>query len=221
MIVQIKSLLPKEVVTQFRRTLDIARWDGAQPVKLKGNYQLPESDEQLPQLRRTVMEHLQRNALFFSATLPRRLFPPSFTRFGGAVATLGGYTDNSVRMIPGTMEHVRTDICCTIFLSDPKEYDGGELVIEDAHLSQRVKLPAGDAIIYPATRLHRVESVTRGARTACSFWVESMVRDDVQRQILFDMDIAILSLRQTVGETEAVHSLTSSYHNLLRLWAVT
>ena len=221
MIVQIKSLLPKDIVTGFRRTLESAAWDGPRTAKPKGNYQLPESDEQLANMRRAVMEQLQRNALFFSATLPRRLYPPSFTRFGGMVNNIGGYTDNSVRMIPGSMEHVRTDICCTIFLSDPKEYDGGELVIEDGHLSHRIKLPAGDAVVYPATRLHRIESVTRGNRVACSFWVESMVRDDVQREILYNMDLSILNVRQSMGETDAVQSLTSSYHNLLRLWAVT
>lgn len=227
MLVHIKELLPPEAVKRCRQLLDKAEWaDGAhtagtQSAKVKNNRQLPENAAALPELRRIVMEHLQKNGLFFSAALPRRVFPPLFNRYDGDTNSFGAHVDNAVRTVPGTPEHIRTDISCTLFLSDPGEYEGGELVVEDTYGTQSIKLPAGHAILYPATSLHRVEKVTSGARIASFFWIESMVREDQQRRILFDMDFAIYSLRQAVGDTPPVISLTGTYHNLLRLWAVT
>jgi PKHD-type hydroxylase len=227
MLVHVKELLTPDAVKRCRQLLDKAEWAdgghtaGTQSAKVKNNRQLPENASQLPELRRIVMEHLQKNALFFSAALPRRVFPPLFNRYDGTANSFGDHVDNAVRTVPGTAEHIRTDISCTLFLTDPKEYEGGELVIQDTYGSQNVKLAAGDALLYPATSLHRVEPVTAGTRTACFFWIESMVREDHHRRILFDMDLAILNLRHSIGDTAPVVSLTASYHNLLRLWAVT
>jgi len=227
MLVHVKDLLPQEAVQRCRQLLEKAPWAdgghtaGTQSAKVKNNRQLPESAPQLAELRRIVMEHLQKNALFFSAALPRRVFPPLFNRYDGTANSFGDHIDNAVRTVPGTAEHMRTDISCTLFLTDPKDYEGGELIVADTYGTQSIKLSAGDAILYPSTSLHRVEPVTRGTRTSCFFWVESMVRDDHHRRILFDMDLAILNLRRSVGDIAPVVSLTGSYHNLLRLWAVT
>jgi PKHD-type hydroxylase len=227
MLIVVKELLSRQAVETCRTLLEGATWisgdhtAGSQSVKVKNNRQLPPSAPELEELRALVMEHIQKNALFFSAALPRRVFPPLFNRYDGTANAFGNHIDNAIRTVPGTAEHIRTDISCTLFLSNPEEYDGGELIIEDTYGQQAVKLPAGDAVLYPATSLHRVEPVTRGSRQASFFWIESMVRDDQQRRILFDMDLAILNLRQTVGDTAPVVSLTGCYHNLLREWAVT
>jgi PKHD-type hydroxylase len=151
------------------------------------------------------------------------VFPPLFNRYGGAANAFGNHVDNAVRYVPGaTGERVRTDISCTLFFTDPDEYDGGELVIEDTYGSPRVKLAAGDMVLYPGTSVHRVEPVTRGHRVASFFWIESMVRSDEQRRLLFDMDQHLMSLRTRHGETDpAVIGLTGTYHNLLRAWADT
>lgn len=227
MLLHLKEVLPPQLVARCRELLDSAAWGdgnltaGTQSAKVKNNRQLPEEAPELPELRHIVMEHLQRHAVFFSAALPRRVFPPMFNCYDGSTNSFGNHVDNAVRTVKGTAEHIRTDVSCTLFLSAPEEYDGGELMVEDMYGVQSVKLPAGDAILYPSTSLHRVEPVTRGARLASFFWVESMVRDDQHRRILFDMDLAILNLRQSVGDTPPVVSLTSCYHNLLRQWAVT
>lgn len=227
MLVHVKELLPPDALKRCQQLLHKAQWAdgghtaGTQSAKVKNNRQLPPGAPQLVELRKIIMEHLQKNALLFSAALPRRVFPPLFNRYGGDNNSFGDHVDNAVRTVPGTTEHIRTDISCTLFLAEPKEYEGGELVIEDTYGSQNIKLPAGDAILYPSTSLHRVEPVTSGVRTACFFWIESMVREDNHRRILFDMDLAILTLRQTIGDTVPVVSLTACYHNLLRLWAVT
>lgn len=226
MLLQLKELLTPEAVKRCRQLLDKAGWAdgrhtaGTQSAKLKNNRQLPPDAPELPQLRHIVMEHLGKNGLFFSAALPRRVVPPLFNRYDGETNSFGDHVDNALRMPPGTSEYIRTDISCTLFLTDPEAYEGGELVIEDTYGAQSVKLPAGDAVLYPATSLHRVEPVRSGVRTACFFWVESMVREDHLRRILFDMDLAILNLRQSAGDTAPVVSLTATYHNLLRLWAV-
>ena len=226
MLVHVKELLSPDALKRCQQLLQKAEWAdgghtaGTQSAKVKNNRQLPPDAPQLPELRRIVMEHLQKSALFFSAALPRRVFPPLFNRYDGDTNSFGSHVDNAVRTVPGTPEHIRTDISCTLFLTDPSDYKGGELIVEDMYGSQSIKLPAGDAILYPATSLHRVEPVTGGTRTACFFWVESMVRDDQQRRILFDMDVSILNLRQTIGDTAPVVTLTSCYHNLLRQWAV-
>jgi PKHD-type hydroxylase len=169
--------------------------------------------------RAIVLEGLERHPLFFAAALPKRIFPPLFNRYEGAANAFGNHIDNAVRTVSGTGQRVRTDLSATLFLSDPADYDGGELVIEDTFGPRSVKLAAGDLILYPSTSVHRVAPVTRGARLASFFWIESMVRDDGCRRLLYDLDMAILDLRQTYGEIAPAVSLTGSYHNLLRRWA--
>ena len=162
---------------------------GVQSAQAKNNQQLPQDGEAAQALQQIVLAALNRHTTFFSAALPKRVFPPLFNRYGGAANAFGNHVDNAVRFVPGGQgERVRTDISCTLFLAEPDEYDGGELVVEDTFGAQRVKLPAGDMVLYPGTSVHRVEPVTRGARLASFFWVESMVRSDEQRRLLFDMD---------------------------------
>jgi PKHD-type hydroxylase len=188
---------------------------------MKNNEQLPQDGPDTIALQRIVLAGLNRHATFFSAALPKRVFPPLFNRYGGASNSFGNHVDNAVRFIPGSQgERVRTDVSCTLFLADPDEYDGGELTVDDTFGSQRIKLPAGDMVLYPGTSVHRVEPVTRGCRLASFFWLESMVRSDEARRLLFDMDSHLMRLRTSVGETDpAVIGLTGTYHNLLRMWA--
>jgi PKHD-type hydroxylase len=192
-----------------------------QSAQAKNNEQLPQDCAESRALQQVVLGALNRNPVFFSAALPRRVFPPLFNRYSGAANAFGSHVDNAVRFIPGSQgERVRTDISATLFLSAPADYDGGELVVEDTYGEQRVKFDAGDMVLYPGTSVHRVEPVTRGARIASFFWIESMVRSDEQRRLLYDMDLHLMRLRQSVGETEpAVIGLTGTYHNLLRRWA--
>ncbi len=195
---------------------------GMQSAEAKRNQQLPNDCEAAQALQRIVLGALQRHHGFFSAALPKRILPPGFNRYAGDASAFGNHIDNAVRFVPGSSERVRTDISVTLFFSDPADYDGGELVVEDTYGAQRVKLPAGDLVLYPGTSVHRVEPVTRGARVASFFWVESMVRSDEQRRLLHDMDRHLMHLRSTVGERDpGVIGLTGTYHNLLRLWADT
>ena len=173
------------------------------------------------QLQALVLAALQRDPLFFSATLPRKIFNPLFNRYSGAANFYGAHVDGAVLHSSASGEWVRSDISCTVFLADPGSYDGGELTIHDSYGEQRVKLPAGDAVIYPGTSVHRVAPVTRGARIASFFWIESMVRHDEQRRLLFDLDMNLLKLRQQHGESPETTALTGVYHNLLRQWAST
>jgi len=166
-----------------------------------------------------VLEALSRNPAFFSAALPKRIYPPLFNRYGGTANAFGNHVDNAVRTHPATAQHVRTDMSFTLFLNDPAEYDGGELVIEDGMGGRAIKLPAGHLILYPAYSVHRVEPVTRGARLACFSWLESMVREPQQRELLHELDMSIAALRSEHGETDAAVRLTSCYHNLMRMWA--
>jgi PKHD-type hydroxylase len=147
------------------------------------------------------------------------VYPPLFNRYTGGTNEFGNHIDNAVRTHAATARHVRTDISCTLFLSDPASYDGGELVVQDTYGEQRIKFDAGDLVLYPGTSVHRVESVTRGERLACFFWIESMVRRDDQRRLLYDMDMAILALRRAHGDSDETVRLTGCYHNLLRMWA--
>ena len=174
-----------------------------------------------PALQQIVLAALNRHAMFFSAALPRRILPPMFNRYGGAANAFGNHIDNAVRYVPGGQgERVRTDISCTLFLAEPDEYDGGELVIEDTYGAQRVKLPAGDMVLYPGTSVHRVEPVTRGARSPASSGSRAWCAATSSARLLYDMDRHLMRLRETVGETDpAVIGLTGTYHNLLRLWA--
>jgi PKHD-type hydroxylase len=227
MLLHVRQVLTAEELASARAMLADAPWGdgrataGVQSAQMKNNEQLPQDAEVARALQQLVMAALNRHDQFFTAALPRRVFPPLFNRYGGAANAFGNHVDNAVRFVPGGRgERVRTDISCTLFLSDPDEYDGGELQVEDTYGAQAVKLPAGDMLLYPGTSVHRVEPVTRGFRVASFFWVESMVRSDEQRRLLYDMDMHLMHLRASVGETDpAVIGLTGTYHNLLRLWA--
>ena len=227
MLLHIKQVLGRDELRAARTILDRATWGngrvtaGVQSAMAKNNEQLEQQGEASKALQPIVLQGLNRHMDFFSAALPKRVFPPLFNRYGGTANAFGNHVDNAVRFIPGTLgERVRTDISCTLFLAEQDEYDGGELVVEDTFGAHQVKLPAGDLVLYPGTSVHRVEPVTRGHRVASFFWVESMVRSDEQRRMLYDMDRHLMRLRGTVGETDpAVIGLTGLYHNLLRAWA--
>ena len=223
MLLEIPDILTRDEVAQVRARLDAARWidgnatSGHQSAQAKRNEQLPEDGAEARDLGRQVGEALARSALFFSAALPRQVFPPLFNRYREGMA-FGSHVDGAMRTHPVTGLRIRTDLSCTLFLSDPSEYDGGELLVEDTYGVKRVKLAAGSMVLYPASSLHRVEPITRGTRTASFFWVQSMVRDDAQRTILFDLDMSIVRLTQSHPGDPALTSLVGTYHNLLRMW---
>jgi PKHD-type hydroxylase len=225
MLIEIPEVLSRQELQQVLQLLANAPWAdgritaGTQSAQVKNNWQLPEQGEQSRAARAIVLAALNRNALFLSAALPKRIFPPLFNRYEGEHNTFGNHIDNAVRHCSHTGERVRTDLSATLFLSDPDDYDGGELVIEDTYGSHAVKLAAGDMVLYPGSSLHRVEPVTRGARLASFFWMESMVRETERRRLLFEMDMAILELRETQGDSAPTINLTGCYHNLLRMWA--
>jgi PKHD-type hydroxylase len=185
---------------------------------VKDNRQIEEAVPLARELGDIILAALERNALFISAALPNRVYPPLFNRYEGGMQ-FGNHVDNAVRLLPGSGVKVRTDISATLFLSPPEEYDGGELLVEDTYGAHAIKLPAGDMVLYPATSLHRVTPVTRGARLASFFWIESMVRDDAQRTLLFDLDSAIQRLSASGADASVCAHLTACYHNLLRMWA--
>jgi len=227
LLLHVKQILTADELRQARAILQRASWTdgrvtaGMQSAQAKNNEQLAQDGAEAKALQQIVLGGLNRHMMFFSAALPRRVYPPLFNRYGGATNAFGNHVDNAVRFILGTLgERVRTDISCTLFLAEPHEYDGGELMVEDTFGAQPVKLPAGDMVLYPGTSVHRVEPVTRGQRLASFFWLESMVRSDEQRRLLYEMDTHLMRLRSSVGETDpAVIGLTGTYHNLLRLWA--
>lgn len=225
MLITIDEVLTAVEVTAIREMLARSRWAhggitaGTQSAQVKNNQQLAEDAEHLPALRRMVLGALNRNALFFAAVLPRRIFPPLFNRYGGETNFFGDHVDNAMRPLPDGGGYLRTDVSATLFLADPDSYDGGELVIEDTYGTQSLKLAAGSMVVYPATSVHQVKPVTRGHRLACFMWMQSMVRDMGQRRLLYEMDMALLQLRQTHGDTDPVIRLTGTYHNLLRRWA--
>ncbi len=227
MLIQVKELLSQEQVQHCRKLLSNAKWSdgkhtaGTQAEQVKNNQQLSEDAPELDELRSIIIRSIHRNGLFFTASLPKKVFPPLFNRYSGTSNSFGNHVDNAIRTFAKNGECIRTDLSCTIFLSNPDEYEGGELIIEDNYGANSVKLAAGDAILYPSTSLHRVNPVTKGERIASFFWIESMVRSNDQRRILFDMDMAILNLRQNGGENDSTMVLTSCYHNLLRLFAET
>ncbi|MES2884767.1 MAG: Fe2+-dependent dioxygenase [Pseudomonadota bacterium] len=190
---------------------------GSQGAAVKKNQQLAEHAPLAIQLGNAVLAVLERNALFISASLPHRVYPPMFNRYEGGM-TFGDHIDNAVRVLPGSATKIRTDLSATLFLSNPQDYDGGELVVEAPSGTQRIKLAAGDLILYPSSSLHRVTPVTRGVRLACFFWVQSMVRSDAQRALLFDMDRSIQKLTATNADMATRVQLTGCYHNLLRMW---
>jgi PKHD-type hydroxylase len=226
MLVHIPTLLTTDQVTHFRQRLNApdAPWvdgrvtAGHQGIHVKQNQQLAEGSPLAIELGNIVLATLERHPLFISAALPNRIYPPMFNRYQGGMH-FGSHVDGSIRLIPGTGQKIRTDLSATLFLAPPDSYEGGELLIEDTYGTQTVKLPAGDMILYPASSLHRVNPVTRGVRLACFFWVQSMVRDDGQRALLFDMDNAIQRLAATNADEAACVRLTGCYHNLLRMWS--
>ena len=228
MLIRIPGVFDADALARARALLEDAPWtDGAttagtQALQVKHNQQLPVTCAPAQALQSMVLGALERHPVFFSAALPKRVFPPMFNRYGGVANTYGAHVDNAIRYTPGRGERVRTDLSATLFLADPADYDGGELVIDDTYGEQRVKLAAGDLVLYPGTSVHRVEPVTRGVRVASFFWIESLVRSDEQRRLLHDMDRFLVHLRSTVGETDpGVVGLTGTYHNLLRQWADT
>lgn len=224
MIVQVPNVLNSEQVARCREVMNRASWTdgrvtaGYQSATVKDNRQLPENSPEARELGAMIVAALERSPLFITATLPLRVFPPLFNRYEGG-ESFGAHLDNSIRQIPGTPLRVRTDISATLFLSAPEDYDGGELVIDDVYGAHAVKLPAGDMVVYPASSLHHVNPVTRGVRLASFFWVQSMVRDDGARTMLFDLDMAINKVNQAIPNLGAVVELTNCYHNLLRRFA--
>ena len=225
MLLHVPAVLTPAQVAEMRTALDAAEWtDGRQTVGVQGaqvkrNLQLPEASPLRADLGRQILAALSRNPLFFAAALPLKTLPPRFNRYQGG-GEYGFHVDGAVMRADGEMQ-VRSDLSCTLFLSEPDEYDGGELVISDTYGEHGVKLQAGDLILYPSSSLHRVTPVTRGARVAAFFWIQSMVRDGEQRRMLFEMDTAIEALRRSQADNAAVLQLTGVYHNLLRRWAET
>jgi PKHD-type hydroxylase len=224
MLLHVPEVLTPLQVRECRAVLDVAEWvDGSstagfQSTRVKNNRQLDEGSEAARRLGALVLDALDRSLLFNAAALPARVFPPLFNRYERSQG-FGNHVDNAVRQVRASGHRLRTDISATLFLAEPEEYDGGQLVIDDTYGPHSVKLPAGHLVLYPATSLHRVSPVTRGARLASFFWIQSLVREDAQRTLLFDMDMAIVRLRREVDDNESVVALTGVYHNLLRRWA--
>ena len=230
MLLKIPQILDAAGVARARELLAAAPWAGGrttagrQAAQVKNNQQLQPGSEQHRELQALVLQALEKHPLFFSATLPKRVLPPLFNRYAGTANTYGSHVDQAVRYLPNSgsgVQRVRTDVSCTLFLAEPDSYDGGDLVIETTFGEQRVKLAAGDMVVYPGTSVHRVEPVTRGERLASFFWIESMVRSDEQRRLLYEMDLSLMKLRGELGETAELVQLTGTYHNLLRMWADT
>jgi PKHD-type hydroxylase len=226
MLLQVSDVLTDAQVAECRRLLAEAEWvdgritAGHQSARTKRNMQVPEGHPTARKLGDMLLAALERSPLFMSGALPLKVFPPLFNRYEGG-QTFGTHIDNAIRQVAGTPHRVRTDLSATLFLSRPEEYDGGELAVEDTYGTHAVKLPAGHMLLYPASSLHHVKPVTRGSRLAAFFWIQSMVRDDGERTLLFDLDSAIRRVAQATPEAPAVVALTGVYHNLLRRWADT
>ena len=224
MLLRVPGVLNADELGHFRAVMDNARWvdgnatSGHQSSQAKYNEQLPEDGAEARGLGERVLQALARSPLFFSAALPKQVFPPLFNRYGTGM-TFGNHVDAAIRAHPVQPVRIRTDLSATLFLVEPDAYDGGELLVEDTYGVQSVKLPAGDMVLYPANSLHRVAPITRGVRVASFFWIQSMIRDDGQRTLLFDLDMAIVRMTQAVPAEPALVSLTGVYHNLLRMWA--
>jgi PKHD-type hydroxylase len=224
MILHVPNVLTAEQVAECRRLLDAAEWAdgkatvGEQGMLVKRNRQLPELSPVGRQLGELILTALSRNALFFSAALPLKTVPPLFNRYEGG-EHYGNHIDGAVRAVPGSSHFIRTDLSSTLFLTEPADYDGGELVVVDTYGEHAIKLPAGDLILYTSGSLHRVNPVTRGARTSSFFWTQSMVADERHREHLFKLDRTIQALRGKIGETDETVALAGHYHNLLRMWS--
>lgn len=228
MLLTIPNVLTAEQVGEARKILDATDWvdgkvtAGHQSAKAKDNAQIPEGHPAARQIGELILKALGQNPLFLSAALPLQVFPPLFNRYSGG-QKFGTHVDNAIRQIPGTPHRIRTDLSATLFFAAPEEYDGGVLCVEDTYGVKEVKLPAGHMILYPATSLHHVTPVTRGARVSSFFWIQSMIRDDGQRSLLFDLDLSIQRLNRELPDNataaQTAVQLTGVYHNLLRQWA--
>ncbi len=228
MLLHVPAVLDADAFRRIGARLDAAAGDwvdgrataGHQGAAVKHNQQIAEHSKTSIELSDVVLSALERNPLFISGALPNRVYPPLFNRYSEGMH-FGGHVDGAVRIHPGSGHKIRTDLSATLFLSAPESYDGGALLIEDTFGIHSVKLPAGDLIVYPATSLHRVEAITRGVRVGCFFWIQSLIRDDGQRTILFDLDRAIQQLTATGADQASCVQLTGCYHNLLRMWTDT
>ena len=224
MLLQIPDVLTPEQLATTRRLVTSAEWvdgrvtAGHQSALAKDNLQIPEGHPASREAGELILQAVNRNPLFISAALPLKVFPPLFNRYEGG-QSFGNHVDNAIRQLPGTGYRIRTDLSATLFLTEPEDYDGGELVVEDTYGVHSVKLPAGHMVLYPSTSLHHVRPVTRGARVSSFFWIQSMVRDDGQRTLLFDLDSAIQRVAADAAVQGPVVQLTGVYHNLLRQWA--
>lgn len=225
MLYHIPNVLTKTQVQQCRTLMDNADWvngkvtAGSLSATVKRNQQLPNNHPLTLQMGEWILEALGEHPLFLSAALPLEIIPPLFNRYSNSEA-FGMHVDNAIRRVPDSQKRLRTDLSCTLFFSEPEEYDGGELVVEDSYGFHEVKLPAGDMVLYPSTSLHEVTPVTGGTRTASFFWVQSMVRDDATRHLLFNLDQSIQQLRLELCDRHAeIVKLTNLYHNLIRKWA--
>ena len=226
MLLHIPGILSREQVIQMRAALDGADWTdgretvGAQGARVKRNQQLPDASPLRQHLGQIVLAALAKHPLYHAATLPLRTLPPRFNRYEGG-GHYGSHVDGAVMALPDGAGQLRSDVSCTLFLGEPDEYEGGELIVSDTYGEHEVKLPAGDLIVYPSSSLHRVAPVTRGMRVASFFWVQSLVRDDSRRRLLFELDTSIQALTRTGADHAAVLQLTGVYHNLLRQWSAT
>lgn len=224
MILTIADVLTPAQVKEAREILDKAEWvdgrvtAGYQSSQVKDNMQVPENSPAARQIGDMILASLGKNPQFLAAALPLRVFPPLFNRYAGG-QSFGTHVDNAIRQVPGTPLRIRTDLSATLFLTEPKDYDGGELTIEDTYGIQCVKLPAGHLVLYPATSLHHVKAVTRGARISSFFWIQSLVRDDGQRTILYDLDLATQRISRDYPAHASAVQLTGVYNNLLRQWS--
>jgi PKHD-type hydroxylase len=224
MLLTVPDLFNPDQVAKARQILDAAEWAdgkataGPQSAEAKDNSQIPENHPAAREVGAMVLDALGRNALFLAAALPLRVFPPLFNRYSGG-QSFGTHVDNAIRQVPGTPHRVRTDLSATLFFAGPEEYDGGDLVVQDTYGTHNVKLRPGSLVLYPSTSLHHVTPVTRGTRLCSFFWVQSMIRDDGQRALLFDLDVGLQRLSRDVPSHPALVSLTGVYHNLLRQWA--
>jgi PKHD-type hydroxylase len=224
MMIQIPDVLAAAQVREIRQLIDTAEWtdgnatSGPQAALAKRNRQLPEDSAAAKRAGEVVLEALGRNPLFMAAALPAKVWPPLFNRYAGG-EQFGMHVDNAVRLKRGGVERLRSDLSATLFLSEPDSYEGGELIVEDTYGAHAVKLAAGSAILYPASSLHHVTPVTSGERVASFFWIQSMVREEAQRRVLFEMDLAVQRLAAELGQGHtSVVALTGTYHNLLRMW---
>jgi PKHD-type hydroxylase len=224
MLLTIPEVFTPEQVAEIRRLLDQAEWvdgrvtAGHQSAQAKDNMQIPEGHPIAEKVGERILSTLGQNPLFITAALPVKVFPPLYNRYAGG-QSFGTHVDNAIRHVKGTSHRVRSDLSATLFFSQPEEYDGGELVIEDTYGLHSVKLPAGHLVLYPSSSLHHVRPVTRGARVSSFFWIQSMIRQDAQRSLLFDLDLAIQNLNQERPDHKVAVQLTGVYHNLLRQWA--